>query len=188
MALSNWDTLAVDLKGRPVAGHFESPLGVKVAIYKNWLYVRDPKAWRAGLFCEPTVMEIQNGELSYLDVRIVAKRGPQEGVYAAIYSRTGDAVAGIVGCGVYGFDDDKWIGVQASSVAFLKEMIGVRSEFDGHKFYELPDEVATVDLSGATRFNQGDKYFADYAGVDTPATQPGQSGEPVFTKIIENMK
>ena len=59
MALSNWDTFAVDEKGEPTDGRFTSALGVEVEIYKNWLYVRDEQAWRdGGRFVSPTVMSM----------------------------------------------------------------------------------------------------------------------------------
>lgn len=41
MALSNWDTMSMDEKGKTLSGEFVSPLGVKVEFYKNWIYVRE---------------------------------------------------------------------------------------------------------------------------------------------------
>jgi hypothetical protein len=89
MALSNWDTLAVDENSKSTNGVFESALGVTVEIYKNWLYVRDPKAWQeGGAFVEPTIMEVHDGSFRYKDVQIVAKRGPKTGVYAVVWTQT----------------------------------------------------------------------------------------------------
>src|SRR5271154_4408257 len=83
MALSNWDTLAVDEKGEPCSGSFVSPLGIEIEIYKNWLYVRDAKAWVESDHCftNDTIMQIENGKLRYKDVEITAIRGPKNGVY-----------------------------------------------------------------------------------------------------------
>lgn len=102
MALSNWETLAVNAKGEPINGVFVSKLGVSVEFYKNWLYVRDPKGWlEGGHFIEPTVMKVESCELAYKDVRIIAKRGPQDGIYAVIYSQRFERVpeGGCTACG-----------------------------------------------------------------------------------------
>ena len=45
MALSNWATLAWDENGEPCDGRLEAE-GISIAIYKNWIYVRDEKAWK----------------------------------------------------------------------------------------------------------------------------------------------
>lgn len=123
MALSNWDTLAVDLEGQPIDGSFTSPGGASVAIYKNWLYIRDEKAWHDGSFVKPTIMQIQHGELDYHDVDIVAIRGPQNGVYVACWHVSKKTVTGMVGCGVSGYYGSEWVGVQPESVKFLQEWI-----------------------------------------------------------------
>jgi hypothetical protein len=98
MALSNWDTMAVNAKGEPTNGVFTSKLGVTVEIYKNWLYLRDEKAWQeGGRFVKSTVGQIESGVLTYKDVSIVAKRGPQGGVYCVVKSERYDYV-GRNGC------------------------------------------------------------------------------------------
>jgi hypothetical protein len=149
MALSNWDTLAVDENGESTNGVFISKLGVSVEFYKNWLYVRDEKAWQdGGRFVSPTVMQIEEGTLSYKDVNIVARRGPQNGVYAVIQTTiypptiTEDCskckvkakayrheascpdfvdtkYVVMVGCGVYGYSGEEWVGVTDDSKKFL---------------------------------------------------------------------
>lgn len=213
MALSNWDTLAVDLKGEPQAGFFVSPGGVRIEIYKNWLYVHDPTAWREkGLFCEDTVMQISEGQVCYHDVHIRAIRGPQEGVYVVCWhenTETGrddgvlnPSLTGMIGCGVSGFDDEKWVGVLPGSVQFLQQWISnkertftdeqikemlpdldakgiaeVREEFS----FDFLEEVAAVKLDRAIRFNQGDEYFADKIGTPLNATRPGESVKPLLS-------
>jgi hypothetical protein len=98
MALSDWDTMAVDAEGRPTSGLFVSRLGVEVEIYKNWLYIRDPKAWHeGGPFVEPTVAQVSSGSLTYKDVRIEAKRGPKRGIYCVVTSKRYD-YAPLKGC------------------------------------------------------------------------------------------
>jgi len=91
MALSNWDSMAVNAKGEPTNGVFVSKMGVTVEIYKNWLYLRDPDAWReGGPYVEATVAQIDNGSFQYKDVHIAAKRGPKGGVYCVVTSNRYD--------------------------------------------------------------------------------------------------
>ncbi len=106
MALSNWDTLAIDHEGKSTNGVFISPLGVQVEIYKNWLYVRDEKAWQeGGSYIEPTIMHINEGNLHYKDVDILAKRGPQKGIYVLVYSgwEHSNTFVAMAGSGVSGY-------------------------------------------------------------------------------------
>lgn len=138
MALSNWDTMALDLESKANTGHLKSPLGVEVEIYKNWLYVRDEHAWqKGGSFINPTVMEIRAGDITYKDVFIKAIRGPQQGIFCVVYyhpfsdekDEDGNPYhdynkyVGFVGCGVYGYDGDKFVGVKPESVKFLQDYL-----------------------------------------------------------------
>lgn len=137
MALSNWDTAAIDLNGNPSNGVFISPKGVIVEFYKNWIYVRDKKAWTKNLgTSDHMVMTVNEGNLTYKDVNIIAKRGPQTGIYAAVFVdswATDDRkTIGMVGCSVYGYntegevDEDGWAifdGVKESSKQFLVNWI-----------------------------------------------------------------
>jgi len=183
MALSNWDTMAVDLGGNPCGGSFASPQGVTVEFYKNWLYIRDEKAWVEGRsFVKSTVAHVNSGDLSYGDVHIVAVRGPQGGVYAVVTSGYGEKQIGMVGCGVYGFDGDEWVGVTAESKEFLQKFL--LSE-DQEGFAEFSDKVRAVKLGGALRFNQGDAYVADRLGEDTPASEPGQAEKPILLQALD---
>lgn len=128
MALSNWDTLAVNLNGETQAGFFVSPGGVRVEIYKNWVYVHDPKAWREGQFAKDTIMEIHYGNIRYHDMEIRAIRGPQEGVYVVCwhenYENKQTEYTGMIGCGVSGYNGEDWVGVTSDSVEFLQKWIG----------------------------------------------------------------
>lgn len=78
MALSDYDTLALDETGQPTNGVFTSPLGVTVEFYKNWLYIRDPALQKpkggAYDFARDTVMSVNSGHLHYRDVEIFAER------------------------------------------------------------------------------------------------------------------
>lgn len=91
MALSNWDLMAVNAKGEPTNGIFVSKSKVTVEIYKNWIYIRDPEAWRdGGPYVNDTVAQVNDGNLQYKDVHIAAKRGPKNGIYAVVTSKRYD--------------------------------------------------------------------------------------------------
>lgn len=214
MALSNWDTLALDLDSKPISGGFESPSGVYVEFYKNWLYVHDKKGWHEHKsFSEPVVAEIYEGSLAYKDVQIEAVRGPQNGVYAVIMSGYDDSLKGVVGCGVSGYEDHKWVGVKDESVKFLHDFInhyermtrdealhevktvGGRSESEQcfeeliamwmQPEYDFDEKVRAVKLDCALRYNQGDAYFARHLDFEIPATEPGKSEPPLISAAFE---
>lgn len=116
MALSNWATLAVNQEG-PCAGAVRNHHGVTIEIYKNWLYVQDPKGWDEETgFVGPYVMQINEGDISFKGWKVIARRGPQNGVFVVAYSAGYDKESKsedyqakyidrriLVGCGVYGY-------------------------------------------------------------------------------------
>jgi len=86
MALSNWDTMAVDLDGKPINGEWTSRSDIKIVFYKNWIHIHDSKGWsKDSSFVEPIVITIQSGSIVYKDIHIEAIRGPQNGIYAAVW-------------------------------------------------------------------------------------------------------
>jgi hypothetical protein len=86
MALSDFDLLAVNEKGKPTNGVHVSPLGIRVEIYKNWIYIQDPKAWRKESgWTKPTIMKIDSGSFLYLDVCGIVLRGPQGGAFVVVW-------------------------------------------------------------------------------------------------------
>jgi hypothetical protein len=191
MALSDYDCLAVNERGEPVSGGaIKSPLGVCVEIYKTWLYIRDEKAWNGGSFTKPTVMQIEQGALCYKDLRVRAKRGPQDGVYAVAwwYGVGWKEVFGMAGCGVYGYEaEGEFVGVLPESRGYLQEML--RGESDESNF-DVPAAFASLDLSQAKRANQGDAYFAKaLCGCDglLPATPIGEAQPPLLQALIKKL-
>lgn len=151
MALSNWDTLAIDLEGNPTNGIFISPKsGVKVELYKNWAYICDPKGWHeGGGYVKDVVGQVESGSLHYYDINIEAIQGPQNGIYVACWTvewpppkgeERKPKYYGMIGCGVYGFEGEKWIGVSKESFDFLRSWIS--NIFD--------KEIATVNFSKAS--------------------------------------
>jgi hypothetical protein len=136
MALSNWDTAAIDLDGNPVTGVVRSPLGVVVRIYKNWLYVEDAEAYKGGGFTSPVVAHINEGSLVYRDVFIEAVRGPQSGVYVVAWSYRDPndykaGMVGMVGCGVHGYDDRTFVGVKPESLQWLQDRLRAKHVVTG---------------------------------------------------------
>jgi hypothetical protein len=114
MALSNWDTLAFNSEGEPCNGVFEGFDGQSCAIYKNWLYVRDPKMWsKDRSFVEPTIAEFSHGEMRLSGMTIVGERGPQNAIFVYVEAtKYGDEKKGeetvtkrMAGIGCYGFSD-----------------------------------------------------------------------------------
>jgi hypothetical protein len=111
MALSNWDTLSFDYSGKSTNGVFTSPIsGVSVEIYKNWAHISDPKSWRrSSQFTKPIVGSINEGEITYKDLIINAKRGKQNGIYILVdiskYSTEKEKLPRqrMIGIGCYGY-------------------------------------------------------------------------------------
>lgn len=214
MALSNWDTLAINEKGESTNGVFTSPLGVSVEFYKNWLYVRDEKGWQdGGAYIEPTVMEVMSGDLVYKDVHIVAKRGPKNGIYAVIWfhkyakKKEDEKFGALVGVGCCGYSDSgEWVGIEKTEVDFLRAMLdehmvedlrdmmpdsmkgGLSEEQAMHTYYTFDEKIRCINLEGGLRFNQGDAYFATHIGTEIPATEPGEAEPTMMSHIIDNMK
>jgi hypothetical protein len=210
MALSNWDSCAFNEKGEPTDGVFKSPrTGVEIAIYKNWLYIRDKKAWEeGGSYVEHTVGQITHGFGQYKDVTYMAVRGPKNGVYFAVWStvypkrkfpntKKGNkawhkevrfyAMVGI-GCSGYG-SKGKYLGIKERELAFLRNFL--RSKDEEHLTF-LPKELVELDLSGAKRFNQGDGIFEEHLyktrhGTLT-ATKPGKAQTPLFVQALRGRK
>jgi len=127
MSLLNWSELILAPGGEPTIIDIPlSPGGVEVEIYKNWVSVRDRSAWREGTFVYPVVMQIVRGEVMYMDARIIAERGPQNGVYAAVWY-AGEAA--FAGCGVerYRDHDGAEIGISDEARGFL---LGFAERYD----------------------------------------------------------
>lgn len=175
MALSNWDTLAVDEAGEPTNGVFASPLGVTVEIYKNWLYVRDPRGWQEGAFTEPTVMQVDSGHLIYKDVQITATRGPKSGIYCVVESAIYPPDLGtdcprctekwhkaecpdyvpvrhlvMAGIGCSGYVGKKWVGIADAEKKFLSDWIG-RSHEEAFEMGGKKHEYVSYDFEEHVR-------------------------------------
>lgn len=97
----DYERLALDHHGEPIDA-FTTPGGVSAEIYKTWVYIRDPKAWRPGRFVAPTIAEFWHGSACYQDLYVFASRMPSKnGIFCAAWSGHGKSLTGMVGIGVY---------------------------------------------------------------------------------------
>ena len=209
MALSNWDTCALNEKGEPTNGVFVSPrTSVVIRVYKNWLYMNDKKAWEEdGGFIKDTVAQINSGHGQYKDVNFVVIRGPKYGVYFAVWTtvypkskspdindqKAYDAwhkkvkTYAMVGIGCSGHGSRKYLGVTKRDLAYLKKHVLTN---DDKNDYWVPKEVSEIPLDKALRFNQGDGFFIRAVGKRTEgvATKPGEAGMPWLSQMLMGPK
>lgn len=189
MSLSDWDSLSVNENGKSIDGTFTTSSGVKVEIYKNWIYIHDEKAWRNQRYSKPIVMEITQGSVIYQDLQLLALRGPQNGVYVVAWDTKDCAKPrGMIGCGVSVFSKDRkhrtrHVGVMKSSLSWLKKELNKkettyststlyrgnsrpihrRHRYEDYVYY-VPDVFRKLDLKKAERFNQGDVFLSRRQG------------------------
>lgn len=103
MALSNWDTCAIDQNNQSIDGTIVSTSkpDYSVAIYKNWAYL---------YFQNNIVGTIQFGEIAFGPFSIHAERGPDNGIYIlveeTIYEPDKQQAFILLGCGIYGYGYD----------------------------------------------------------------------------------
>jgi hypothetical protein len=197
VALSNWDVLALDEKNLPTNGIFTTPLGITAEIYKSWVYVSDPVAWRAGGgYMKDIVMCVGQGRFTYLDLHVLAaKNHPDdpEAIFCACWSGheyeldgKPSSLQGMVGIGTYGFaDNGEWVGVRKQEVRRLAELL---SDEKGEFGYEVPKLFRNMDFGKALRVNKGDMYFEKNAGIEADVTPVEEATKPTMLHIVEAMK
>lgn len=144
MALSNWDSCAVDQNGESTAPeliHNEN----RVQVYKNWLYVAREHGdnW-------DTYGEITEGRAGFGGIDIFAMRGPQNGVYAVLSTLEDiDGKSKLVGklmVGVSGFGERRhgqkyadWVGVLPGSLEWFSKQLNALDIDDPFGFKELEE-------------------------------------------------
>lgn len=105
MALSNWDTLAINKDGKPAPGRHTFTGGTTLEIYKNWCYVSNEKMYVKESSFEPPVIASINGcDMNLAGLTIKAIRGKQDSIFLfaqAGHEETFEVFAGI-GCYGYG--------------------------------------------------------------------------------------
>lgn len=104
MALSNWDTLAINGKGESSIGECTFSSGTNIEIYKNWCYISNEKMWvEGGGFTSPVIAQFIQGEINIGGVQIKAARNRQDAIFLFAskgYRETLEIFAGI-GCSGY---------------------------------------------------------------------------------------
>jgi hypothetical protein len=192
MALSNWDTIAWDENGKPTNGAFVSPQGVVVTIYKNWIHVSELKKAHD----EAGSMIVNSGSLRYKDVEFYAFRGPQQGVYAIVWTGHGskEQPYRVMFCaGVYGYEQrERLSGNDADDREPKFEGVRDDSLFSFHmriqeaaRDNEIPAAFGNIFPDKPLRFNQGDAYFAHHLGHETPATGPGEAQPTTMSEVVK---
>lgn len=185
MALSNWDTFAMNHKGESCRGEFVSSLGIKVKAYKNWLFVEDNLGWRkGGSFAEPIIMQINNSNLIFKDVNVICEQQFFEDNDATTlfciwdgYEHN-DTLTGIVGICQFG-------DIYPSNIDDLHVFL---NKEHGSGWYDIPETFKKLDLSVGKRYNQGDMFFHDKIGTDKQCTVPGEAKDTIFERFFVEMK
>ena len=181
MALSNYDTFAMNHKGESCRGEFVSPLGIKVKAHKDWLYVEDNFGWRKKCgYSEPTVMEINSSRLIYKDVNIACtQRSTKRCDITTLFCiwsgwEHENNMSGIVGVCQYG-------NIQPDAIGELHKTL--IENFDC-EYCTIPEIFKTLDLSKGMRFNQGDMFFHDKIDTDKQCTVPGEAKNTMFGQLL----
>jgi hypothetical protein len=180
MALSNWDTLAFDEKGKSCNGIFDLRGDAKLDIYKNWIYIEHPSAWFEDcMYGQPTVMEIQSGEINYAGCYITVIR---EDLQSACFVYASDRHYGenthrcFAGIGCYGYVDDEFVGVTPKLYELFIKWLA--NECDNIEW------IIKVKEAIPTRFNQGDAFLSNKIGFDVDTTQIGDANDTLLSKLF----
>lgn len=180
MAASNYSTLMVDGLGNPLH-RFKSTCGVFVQIYKDFVDVFDCKAWRNTTgWKNHMVMRVTEGRLDYQDVSLAVRRGPQEGIYAAVWIGSWiNFPVGFVGYGVEAHDArGRWVGATRRSVAWFARILRDEKLFPGVPDFLRSDLVrkSMCELSDKIRMNRAVRK------VNSEAHGRGPVGELIITR------
>jgi hypothetical protein len=139
----------VNQKGETVDCWLKTPSGVRVEIYKNFIYVGDPVAWSHGsIYTSPYIMGVNEGDLVYKDLYLRAARGPQNGVYVVAWCEVDGDTVGIAGCGVYASRRVPQV-TKESLAWFQRKRSDLRETFGrANVLSDIPECFRTVTLAG----------------------------------------
>lgn len=164
--LSDWDLLAVDLRGQPTTGVMErSPAGVMAMLERDRLIL----AVGGQIFCR-----ISHGSVEVLDVLCVAQPGPYRGILAACWFQAGEQLYALVGATCLGFRDGGYVGADAVVLEALRAFV---AEF-------AHPALAQISYDQCLRVNQGDVFIANGAGFSPPATPIGSAQPPLASPLL----
>jgi len=186
MALSNWDRMFCDKNGKTIK---ELILGeFKFEVYKNWMYIWHKKDLIHTLYSGEIHIDV--GEYQWAN--LYAVRGPQQGIYAIIkyhkYYKDNQKPSedqNYYGIGVYGYEDDDWVGIKDESKDFFTNWMRkcTMDEENSPIVYSL-DNDDVIDVKNFDHQNQGDAFFEEKLGItlETPTK------EPLFSQIMNQIK
>ena len=178
MAMSNWDAMAWDEKGKSSDGLLVIK-NVSIEIYKNWAYLKDEKAWeKDGAFIKHTIMQVHMGNFTYKNFKIVAKRGKQNSIYIVVEYNNYDKKIKkyLYGIGCYAYKGDIMVGVEENTLKDYLKWLKKVSEEDYLDYVEPKEKI---------RFNQGDAFFI---GKNGAKTKIGKQKETIMSKMIQNLQ
>lgn len=172
ISVENYDTLVLDSSGQPTNGVSEPSLcGLSVQVYCNWLNVTASHLWRSGSITPtPVICTMMKGELTILDLSMVAVRGPQQGIYFACWFLHNLEPMGMTGLACYGLVDDHYVGVAPGSVKFHQDTL---AHWISRKV--VPPIFDALPWQSALRFNQGDALRFTNAQLPILPTPVGQA-------------
>lgn len=189
MALSNWDTCALNTEGKPCNGvlsiQHEDGSAAHVIFYKNWLYIRDEGMWADGRsYTKPTIAEVWDGHINIANFDIYAKRGSQNSILAYVSTgwRHKNTFQCMVGVGCYGFAGEEFVGVLPKT---YQELLTFLHELKEDSVL-AEEDWQTYASAKPLRFNQGDGYFANNLDDDN-LNQPtilGEAHTPILLKFL----
>lgn len=183
MALSNWAILGLNENGVTEGELQNKQLGYTVEIYKSWVYIRDPQAYREESgYKNDIVMKIdETSELKYQNMYIDVWKPVSNEVYVA--ARTGyyhdddSDVNILLGCGVYGYEGEEWSGVTDEHMKKLLKHLSETTVIRNHSI-SIPDDP--------DEYNFGDLAILERTGSDPEINELYQSDEdPIFQQIID---
>ncbi len=187
MALSNWTTVAWNENGDPCEGKIEAN-EVIVEIYKNWLYVRDEKAWRESSgYMRPVVMKVLCGQLEYCGLKIIASRGRNDELFVVIEYDNNDYTERrqLIGIACYGYDDEEYVGVtEGTKKEFLDWIEKSRDDWPPGVYIhsDTIDKIKGNDQH--KEFNQGDAFLVKELGL---GDVPVNTDEPLLNKALKTI-
>ncbi len=161
MALGNYNSLTYNERGEPNDGTFISPMGVKVQVYKNWLYVHDEHSWQNDPkdmgFSSPTVMQVHFGHIAYKDVEMLVTFHDHYDtccfvVWCPGYHYDDQVTRGMLGMAAYAYDEDMVHAFDGEQVEYLREVYA-----DSKKAREFTWNVQVDDGE-----NQGIRYIVEH--------------------------
>lgn len=167
--LSDWDVLAVDENGRPTTGLFKTRRGASA-------YVKSNELWVVG--ADGANCIVDPGHLYSDDFIIALYEMPRDGIGFVCMSDDGWSM---VGMSVYGWIDDRYIGIDEDDIILFRQLIQHEVTLRAHAILRSAQMISFED---ALRYNQGDAYIAFQHGIKVPCSKPGKAQVPILRKAL----